>query len=486
MALGQLTGTGAALVAGEWRPGEDRFAVLDKFVQLPAAEIGRAGAQDVEDAVRLAAEHVETYASTAAERSAILHRAAELVERHRDRFALLLAAEAGFSASDARGEVTRAVTTLRLCAEEAPRLAGRVVPLGSTPGADARTAYTRRFPLGVVCAITPFNSPLNVVLHKVAPALAAGNAVVVKPSPLAPLSAGLLAQLLLEAGLPPSLISVLNSDDSTVPGQLLADQRIAFYAFTGSTKVGRIIAAGAGIRRSQLELGSIASTIVCRSAALEAAVPKIANAAFRKAGQVCTSTQRLYVARPVADAVVDGLAARAGELLAGDPLDEHVVIGPLISAEAAARVRRLVADAARAGAAVAHGGELDGAVLTPTVLTGVPPDHPILHRELFGPVVCVVPFDDLQDAIGAANATPYGLSCGVFTDSVVEMDAALTGLRFGAVHINEASSARADEMPFGGVKHSGRGWEGPRFAMREMSEERLVTISRTGPAPAQG
>jgi len=465
------------LINGEWRQRDDTFPVLDKFVQLPSAYVSTAGPDDLADAVNLAKEFTGSHTLPGATRALILERTAELVERHREQFAQMLAVEGGFTSRDANGEVSRAVTTLRICAVQATQFGGRTAHFGATLGADARTAFTRRFPLGLVCAITPFNSPLNVVLHKIGPAIAAGNAAILKPSPHAPLTAGLVCQLLLEAGLPPQLISVVNSSKTGVVEQLLAEPRIDFYAFTGSTAVGRVIAQGAGIRRSQLELGSISSTIICRSAQLEVAIPKVANAAFRKAGQVCTSTQRLYIAREVFNEAATMLAAKVTELRVGDPLDADVSIGPMISSLSVDRVSALVGRAVQRGATLITGGIPDGTLFPPTILTDVLPEDPILHQEIFGPVVCLIPFDNFGAAIDAANDTPFGLSCGVFTNNVSEVNEAMVRLRFGSVHINEASSARVDEMPFGGVKDSGRGLEGPRYAIQEMTEERLITIN---------
>lgn len=468
------------LINGTWLDRVERFAVLDKFAQAPSAYVSSATDSDVDEAVQLAYEYMSAHTLPASERAGILERTAELVELHRDEFVQVLAAEAGFSAKDARNEVDRAARTLRICAQEAVRVGGEVAHLGATPGAEARTAFTKRFPIGIVCAITPFNSPLNVALHKIGPAIAAGNAVIVKAPARAPLSAALVSDLFLEAGLPPRLISVVNSADRTVAARLLADQRIAFYAFTGSTTVGRVVAQGAGIRPRQLELGSIASTIVGRSADLDRAIPKIANAAFRKAGQVCTSTQRLYVAREVLAEVEERLIAAAVAMRVGDPLEESTVIGPMISKEDAVRVEALVAEAVADGARVLAGDVRRGALYSPTIVADLPADARILHEEIFGPAVCILPFDGFDAAIAAANDTPFGLSCGVFTNDVSELNRAISQLRFGAVHVNEASSARVDEMPFGGVKDSGLGFEGPAYAIREMTEERLITLNPTG------
>lgn len=464
-------------VGGEWRAGGTELPVLDKFTQQPVSTLSEPERRQVSDAVAQAHAAAAGAALTPIERARILFRTAELVEAQREPFSDLMAAEAGFTRADAGVEVDRAVVTLRLCAEEATRIVGDTVAFGATPGQHERIGFTLRVPVGVVCAITPFNSPLNVVIHKIAPALAAGNAVVVKPAPATPLSAALLVELLLEAGLPPRLVTLLHGRGETVGAWLLEERAIAFYTFTGSTRVGREIQAKAGLRRLQLELGSIASTIVCADADFDRAIPKIANAAFRKAGQVCTSTQRLYVERAAVDEIRERLVAAAAAMPAGDPRQADMIIGPLISTASADRVAGWVQEAVEAGARLACGGERAGAVLSPTVLTDVRAGMKVVDQEVFGPVVSIIPFDDLDEALEAANNTPYGLSVGVFTRDIQKGLRAARSLRFGAVHINEASSARADGMPFGGVKASGYGREGPKYAIREMTEERLVTLN---------
>jgi len=334
-----------------------------------------------------------------------------------------------------------------------------------------------RAPRGVVCVITPFNSPLNVLAHKVGPALAGGNSVVIKPSEFTPLTAVELCKALIDAGLPSTLLALVHGDGGVVGPQLLADQRIAFYAFTGSTRVGREIQRAAGLRRTQLELGSIASTIVCHDADIDLAIPKILNAGFRKAGQVCTSVQRLYVDRRIAGQFVPKLVAAAQTMKAGDPADAATVIGPMISLHHAQRAKAWVDEAVANGARILIGGQRQGSVLTPTILTSVTKDMKVVCEEIFAPVMSVIEFDGIDDAVAQANASPFGLSAGLFTVNLHTAFAAAKALRFGGVHVNEASSARVDAMPFGGVKDSGFGWEGPAYAIREMTEERLMTIS---------
>ncbi len=463
------------LIAGRWTDGISRQQMLHRFTGQAIDSIPVAGVAQVTEAVTSAQQAFEASRLTPSDRHRILGRAASLVEERREDLIALVSAETGFPRVDAENEVNRTVLTLQLSAEEAHRIVGEMVPLEATPGLTDRIGFTVLVPLGIVCAITPFNSPLNVVAHKVAPAIAAGNAVILKPSEHVPLTAVALCRLLIDAGLPATMISLVHGG-AEIGRALVADPRIAFYAFTGSTRVGKEIQAGAGLRRTQLELGSIASTIVCADADLRAAVAKCVSAGFRKAGQVCTSVQRLYVQREAATQFTELLVAATRALPFGDPSLPDTVVGPMISVEHAKRAESWIGEACAAGARVLCGGTRSGAVLAPTVLGDVRPDMKVMCEEIFAPVLCLSVFDGLQEAIDAANSTPFGLAVGLFTSDLSVALKAGRKLRFGGIHVNEASSARVDVMPFGGVKDSGFGREGPRYAVREMMEERLLTI----------
>jgi succinate-semialdehyde dehydrogenase/glutarate-semialdehyde dehydrogenase len=384
--------------------------------------------------------------------------------------------EAGFTQSDASGEVRRCIQTLKLSAEEARRLAGEVIPLAGAPQQGARMGFTLRVPLGVVLAITPFNSPLNTVAHKIAPAFAAGNAVILKPASATPLTACKLAEVLVEAGVPRGFLSVIPGG-AQVADWLIEDERVRFFAFTGSTEVGRSIQRRAGLRRTQMELGSIACTILCDDAKLDVALPKVVNAGYRKAGQVCTSIQLLLVHRSIAGEVERRLAKLVQALPYGDPYDPKTVVGPLISEKEAIRVEAWVEEAVAKGAQRLAGGKRQGAVVPPVLLGGIDDTMKVGCNEIFGPVVCIVPFDTLDEAIARVNATPYGLATGIFTNRLDDAFAAAKRLEVGGVHVNETSSSRVDLMPYGGSKDSGFGREGPRYAVHEMTEERIVTFT---------
>lgn len=468
---------GELFIDGEWVGGRTTATVEHKYTGDPLGAVAQATPEDVDRAVTaLAAAHAG-HVIPPYERFEILTRAAALVEERRDALQQTMIAESGFTVSDTAGEVNRAVQTLRLSGEEATRLDGQMVPLDGAPGVRDRIGFTLRVPIGVVCAITPFNSPLNTVSHKVGPAIAAGNAVVLKPATYTPFTAAALVQILLDAGLPPTHIALVHGSGSAVGNPLLTHPEIGFYTFTGSTEVGQLIQRTVGLRRTQLELGSLSSTIICADADLASAAELCVNAAFRKAGQVCTSVQRVYVDQTVQEEFVDRLLEEVATRSWGDPADPATFTGPLISEADAARVERWIDEAVRAGAAVLAGGERVGRVVAPTVLTGVDPSMHVMCREVFGPVVALRPFTDLTSAVAEVNDTPYGLAAGIFTNDISRALHAARDLRMGSVHVNQTSSSRVDLMPYGGVKDSGFGHEGPRYAAREMTEERLVTIT---------
>jgi succinate-semialdehyde dehydrogenase/glutarate-semialdehyde dehydrogenase len=463
----------------EWVDGATVLPLTHKFTGAQVANVQTPSHEQLDDALRMLADAQTRSSWSPYERYEVLSEASRLLAAHREEAAQTILLDTGFTITDARREVDRGVQTLLLSAEEAKRLNGETVPMSGAPGAGDRLAFTVLHPIGVVCAITPFNSPLNTVLHKVGPALAAGNAVVLKPAALTPLSSELIVRLLLDAGTPPGLIALVHGSGSTVGQWLLESEVPNFYAFTGSTRVGEHIMKTIGVRRSQLELGSLSSTIVCDDAELEGCVPLCLNAAFRKSGQVCTSVQRLYVQKGVLDAVASLLTNGLRSRKTGDPSDEETFVGPLISTAEAERVASWIEEAAEVGADIIVGGERVRGVVAPTVLHGVSRDVRVMSEEVFGPVVVLRPFTELDEAIAEANATAYGLAAGIFTHDIDRALDAARRLRMGSVHINETSSSRVDLMPYGGVKRSGLGREGPHWAVREMSEERLITIGPT-------
>jgi len=467
----------ARLFIGErWCDGVSTQAVYDKYSGTPLANVHSASRDQVGMATSAVAQAQASIGLSPYDRYVILAKASELLASRHDDFVDTMVAEAGFTRAEAAGEVARGVQTLLLSGEEAKRIHGEMVPIDGAPNVVGRWAFTVRYPLGVVCAIAPFNSPLNTTLHKVAPALAAGNSVVLKPSSYTPLTAMLVVELLLDAGLPSGLISLVHGSGSLVGTWLLEDPIPSFYAFTGSTETGLVIQRTIGLRRVQLELGSLASTIICEDADVQAATGRCVSAAFRKAGQICTSVQRLYVHRDVLDEFVALLKEALDGKHAGDPRASQSYIGPLISSDDADRVYSWITGATESGAEVLVGGERSGSLIEPTVLVNTTSSMKVMCAEIFGPVMSIRPFTDLHAALDEVNDTPYGLAAGIFTRSIKHGVDAANRLRVGSVHINETSNGRVDMAPYTGVKHSGIGREGPRYAIEEMTEERLVTV----------
>lgn len=468
------------LIGGEWHEGtQPRLEVLDKYTGDAIGTMECAGREQVDAAVA-AARHSFIHAPlNVHERYVCLQQAASLIERHRDELAALITAEGGLPITDAIAEVGRAVQTFIVSAEEGKRLVGEIVPIEAAPGQAHRMAFTLRVPRGVVCGITAFNSPLNMVCHKIAPALASGNAVIVKPAELAPLTTTRLFALLLEAGFPPGHLNMVTGPGRDVGPWLVENPDINFYSFTGSSRVGAWIHEHVGLRPVSLELGSISATIVCEDADLDRAAARSVASGFRRAGQMCTSTQRVLVHRDVAPAFCDRLATAVAALKVGDPRDPSTDVGPMISERAAARAESWVRDAIAGGATLRHGGRRDGALLHPTVLTNVQPTMRVVCEEIFAPVLSIIPFGALDEAIAQVNATPFGLAVGLFSKDITRVMTAARRLHVGVVHVNDSSSSRVDLTPFAGVKQSGLGREGPKYAMQEMTEERLVTFNLT-------
>lgn len=465
------------LIDGAWTEGVSTFDVYDKYTGQTIGCADRASREQVQAAVGAAARSFEATRLDATQRYDILRRVGDGLEARRGELVRVLTAETGFPVSDTTNEVTRAIQTFLIAAEEAKRLVGEVVPIEAAPGNAHRMGFTIRVPRGVVVGITSFNAPLNFVAHKAAPALAAGNTVVLKAPQATPFSAAILCEILLAAGLPPGHVNLVQGPGSDVGRWLVDDQRVRFYTFTGSTEVGKALQKSVGLRPIALELGSIAATIVCADADLDRAVPRVVNSAFRRAGQACTSTQRLFVQRAVVEAFVERLARATAAVVVGDPRDPATMLGPMISESEAARAEAWVTEAVAAGARLVSGGTRRGAVLEPTILIDVARDMKVLCEEIFAPVMSIVPFDTLDEVVAAVNGTDFGLAAGIFTRDITTALTAARRLHVGVVHINESSTSRVDLMPFTGVKDSGLGREGPKYAMHEMTEERLVTIS---------
>lgn len=465
----------ALFLDGEWIETGEWVEVHSPYSGELVARVAKAGAAEARRAVD-AAERAMTEPLPAHKRAEILVKVAGLIGRRHEELAQTICAEAGKPLKAARVEASRAMSTYTMAAMEARKLAGDVVPMDGSQAGEGKLGITLRRPIGVVGAISPFNFPLNLVAHKIAPALAAGCAVVLKPASQTPLSALLLAELETEAGLPPGWLNVLVGPAAEIGDVLIEDERVRLITFTGSGPVGWKLRERAPRKRVNLELGNATPVIVAADADLEDAAAKVAANAFSFAGQSCISVQRVYVERPVYDAFVASLVPRVEALRVGDPADEATDVGPLIAPSERDRVLEWIEEARAAGAEILAGGTLDGELLRPTLITGASPELKVSCNEVFGPVCTVTPYDTLDEAIELANGTRFGLQAGIFTASLDTALRAAQELEFGAVTVNEAPTFRADQMPYGGVKDSGNTREGPAYAVREMTEERLVVV----------
>ena len=433
----------------------------------------RSGADDARRAVDAAARALES-PLPAHKRAEILVKTAGLIGRRHEEVARTISEEAGKPIKTARVEASRAMSTYTFAAVEARKLVGEMIPMDAAQAGEGKLAFTLRRPIGVIGAISPFNFPCNLVAHKIAPALAAGCPVVLKPASATPLSALLLAELEHEAGLPEGWLTVLVGPASEIGDVLVEDERVRMITFTGSSEVGWKLQERAPRKRVKLELGNSTPVIVAADADVETAAAKLAANAFAFAGQSCISVQRIYVERPVYDAFLAGFVPKVQALKVGDPSDDDTDVGPVIDADARERILAWIAEA---DGDVLAGGEQDG-LIKPTVIANVSDDAKVSCQEVFGPVCIVNAVDSIDEAIERANGTRYGLQAGVFTASIDTALKAAERLDFGGVTVNEAPTFRSDQMPYGGVKDSGNTREGPAYAVREMTEEHLVVVQR--------
>jgi acyl-CoA reductase-like NAD-dependent aldehyde dehydrogenase len=465
------------LLDGEWIETGEWHEVRSPYSGEVVARVPQAGATHARQAVDAAARALAS-PLPAHKRAAILDRVAALLRERADDVAQTICAEAGKPMKAARVEADRAVSTFTMAAVEARRLAGDVVPMDASPAGVGKVAYTMRVPIGVVGAITPFNFPLNLVGHKVAPALAAGCPVVLKPAGQTPMSALLLAELEDEAGLPPGWLNVLVGPSAEIGDVLVEDERVRLITFTGSAEVGWKIRERAARKKVNLELGNATPVVVESDAEIEQAATKLAANAFAFAGQSCISVQRIYVQRSAYDDFVSRFVPKVESLQVGDPADEETDVGPVIDEGARDRIVSWIEEAKAGGAKVLTGGELVDGLLRPTVLADVTPEMKVSCLEVFGPLCTVSAYEAPDEAFELANGTEYGLQAGIFTTNIHTALAAAEALEFGGITVNEAPTFRADQMPYGGVKESGNTKEGPHYAVREMTEERLVVIAR--------
>lgn len=451
--------------------------IINPYTHQVIAELSDATQADVETAIGRAYDLRTSFAKMPAhKRATILARVSSLIEAQADELANLIVSECGKPLKYAKGEVSRAIETFLFASDVARNIHGESFSMDSARGGVGKFAYTMRVPIGVIGAITPFNFPLNLVAHKVAPALAVGCPIILKPAPTTPLTALKLAELVTEAGLPDGLFSVVTGDGD-VGGWLTSDPRIAMITFTGSDAIAEKISRVVGIRKAVYELGGNAAVIVDETADALRVADKIAVGAFAYSGQVCISVQRAYIHRSQYESFKSALIERAQKLKLGDPQHPQTDMSVMISPSADERILGWIQEAVAGGGKILTGGQVENDIFLPTILEDVPNTAKLIQQEAFAPVVCLIPFDNFDDALNMVNNSPYGLQVGVFTSDLGRMMTAAERLEVGGVIINDAPTFRVDNMPYGGVKRSGVGREGVSYATEEMTVTKLVVIS---------
>ena len=465
------------LINGQWRSSSAKRPVFNAYQNAQVGEVCQASSKEIDEAIGAAEEAFHrTKRLTSHDRWAILDAVSKGVEKRKDEFARMITMETGKPISFSRAEVERSIFNFATAAEESKRIGGFVLPLDVAPENENRSAIVRRFPLGVVSAITPFNFPLNLVAHKLGPAVASGNTVVLKPSSNAPQTALMLGELFDQTQLPKGALNIVPCMGSEAE-QLITDKRVKMISFTGSPVVGWGIKSRAGKKRVMLELGGNAGVIVAADANVEYALKRILQGSFGNAGQSCIAVQRIYLHESIADAFTDHFVKLTKSLAVGDPMNERTVVGPMIDEQAARRIETWIGEAVQAGARVLCGGHRKGAMLEPTVLVDVEATMKVSCQEVFAPVVTIERFTEFKEAVELVNASAFGLQAGVFTNSAQDIFYAYRELEVGGVIVNDASNYRMDHMPYGGVKDSGLGREGIRCAIEEMTEMKLLALN---------
>lgn len=464
-------------LCGEWHDRPDRISVTNPFNGTVIDTVPKATLSDVDKALATLVSGAALMKNMPAyDRSQILRRAANLMLARENELGRTISSEEGKILAEGVFEASRARETIDVSADEAKRLESEVVPLDAAPGAKGKFGFTLRVPCGIVAAITPFNFPLNLVAHKVGPAIAAGNAVIIKPASDTPLSALKLVEILLEAGMPPEAICCITGGGSEIGNAICTDKRVRKISFTGSFEVGEAICKMAGVKKVTMELGSNAPVIIMDDADLDKAAAMVAVSGFSNAGQVCISAQRILTNGKVYSHFLDALKPRVEALTTGDQLAEGTKMGPMIRERDARRVESWVQEAVGAGAKLVTGGKRHGTIYEPTILADVAPAMRVSCDELFGPAVAVARCETIDDAIQLANSSHYGLSASIFTRDIDRAMRFAREVDSGNLHINWGTQWRADMMPYGGLKDSGLGKEGPKYAIREMSEEKMVVF----------
>jgi len=468
------------LIDGKWLKTGDAIEVHSPYNDALVAVVHRAGPKEIDQAIAVATAAFEvTRKLPSWKKAEVLQKVSQGIAARREELARTLALEAGKPIRTARLEVDRAAFTFQIASEESKRIYGEIVPLDWLPGNEGRVAHIRRVPLGPIVGISPFNFPLNLVAHKVAPAMAAGNPIIIRPASATPLSALKLGEIILEAGWPAGGFAVVPSATKDA-APLIEDARIKLLTFTGSPGVGWGLKGRAGMKRVTLELGGNAGVIVHEDADVPYAAERVAWGGFSYAGQSCISVQRVYISNKIYEDYVDQLIPRVKALVVGDPLDEKTDVGPVIDEGAAERIEEWVKEATARGAEVLTGGKREGTLYQPTVMSSLEEDMSVSCQEVFGPLVGLYQYNDVHKAIHSVGASEFGLQAGIFTKDLNVVQEAFDEIEVGGLMVNDVSTFRIDHMPYGGVKQSGFGREGIRYAMEEMTEMKLLTFNNRG------
>ncbi len=466
-------------ISGNWIDKDDKIQVIDPFDNSVIDTVPRGTVEDAKNAIESAKRGYEIARKmTVHQRASILFKTADYIERNLEDFAVTIAREGSKTIREARKEARRCGNTLRISAEESKRINGETIPFDSFPGGENRVGYYYRFPIGIILAITPFNDPLNLVAHKLGPAFAAGNSVILKPATVTPLSAIKLAEAFLDSGMPAECLQVITGYGNEIGPVLVKEESVRMISFTGGLEAGKEVAAMAGIKKIGMELGSNSPVIVMDDCSLDYAVESCVSGAFWAAGQNCIGVQRIYIHKNIYNSFRDKFVAQTLKYKIGNKMLEETDMGPMITEKEAERVVKWVNEAKELGATVLCGGNRKGAIMEPTVLENVPENATIYKDEVFGPAVNLCKIDTIEEAIQKSNSLPFGLLAGIFTSNVNQALKAAYELDCGGVMINESTDYRLDSMPFGGIKNSGLGREGIKFSLQEMTEPKVVCFTR--------
>ena len=464
-------------INGQWEDTANTYDLTAPYTGEVIARVAKASVADVERAIEGAHTAFQSFKQTAAyERAEILYRVVDIMRTRREELAHILANEAAKPLKAGLGEIDRTIATYQFAAEEAKRAHGETIPMDAAPGTQDRIGYTKRVPLGVVSAITPFNFPFNLVAHKLGPAFAVGNTVVLKPATQTPLSSIVMAEIFQQAGLPDGCLQIVTGSGGELSDTLVTHRHVKKVTFTGSGKVGLGIKEKIGLRKITLELGSNAALIVEPSTPIEKIVSRAVNGAFNFAGQVCISLQRIYVHQSIFDSFTEQFIAETKRLKVGDPADEATDVSAMIHRDEVERIQQWIQDAVVQGATIACGGEFTARTLSPTVMTNVTQSMRIVCEETFAPIVSIMPYNSLDEAIALVNDSDLGLNAGIYTNVLTDALRAADELEAGAVIINDIPTFRVDHMPYGGVKNSGYGREGIKYAVEEMTDLKFITM----------